>query len=268
MGSDLAAVIIALLAVVILMALAIRGRFTRMTIFEYQRGMRYRDGRFVGLLDPGRHWIYRPSTVVHAIDMRETLLPLQGQELVTADGVSIKISLAARYRVSDPVRAINSVANYTAVLYSVVQIALRGIVGSRGIDEVLQHRDAVGTDTLARAAGPAKELGVELLTVDAKDIMFTGPMKRVFAQVVEARQQGLAALEKARGETAALRNLANAARLVEERPALMQLRLLQQVAGSSGNTVILGMPPASTPVPVRTDQAPEQPRLPPPSEEQ
>ena len=265
MGADTALLIV---LAVIVAALAARQLLARVTIFEYQRGLMYRDGRFRSLLGPGTHWVFRPTTVVQTIDVRESLLPLTGQELVTADGISIKISLAARYRVADPVKAMNSVAGYLMVLHSELQVALREVVGQQPIDQLLQQRDQIGRETLARATGPATALGIELVSVDAKDLMFSGPTKKIFAQVVEARQQGLAALEKARGETAALRNLANAARLVEERPALMQLRLLQQIASSSGNTVILGVPSTSTPIPIRGDRAPEGELPAPPSEEQ
>jgi len=83
--------------------------------------------------------------------------------------------------------------------------------------------------------------------------------------VVKARQEGLAALEKARGETAALRNLANAAQLIERTPALMQLRLLQVVGQNSGNTVVLGVPAQGGPIPIRARDREEletKPRLP------
>jgi len=99
-----------------------------------------------------------------------------------------------------------------------------------------------------------------LLSVQVKDLMFPGPLKKVFAQVTEARQQGLAAVEKARGETAALRGPANAARLVDANPALLHLRTLQQLSASSGNTLIVGLPPGSTPVPV-SGQQPTEPRI-------
>ena len=75
-------------------------------------------------------------------------------------------------------------------------------------------------------------------------------MKEIFAQVVNARKEGLAALEKARGESAALRNLANAAKMIDDNPNLMQLRLVQSLGQSTGNTLILGMPSNATPVPV------------------
>ncbi|MBI4316920.1 MAG: hypothetical protein HY675_00400 [Chloroflexi bacterium] len=88
--------------------------------------------------------------------------------------------------------------------------------------------------------------------------MFPGELKKVFSQVVKARQEGLAALEKARGETAALRNLANAARLVEEKPTLLQIRMLQQLGEGSGNILVLGVPPAGMPLPLRGKEGKHQ----------
>ncbi|MDP9281759.1 MAG: SPFH domain-containing protein [Chloroflexota bacterium] len=137
MGGDTALLIVLALLVA---AVAARALLARLTIFEYQRGLLYRYGRFKGLLGPGTHWIFRPATAVQTIDVRETLLPLTGQELVTADGVSIKISLAARYRVVDPEKAINNVASYLIVLHSLLQVALREVVGQQPIDQLLQQR--------------------------------------------------------------------------------------------------------------------------------
>jgi hypothetical protein len=77
-------------------------------------------------------------------------------------------------------------------------------------------------------------------------------LKEVFAQVVSAKKEGLAALEKARGETAALRHLANAAKVLEDNPNLMQLRVVQAIGQAPGSTLVLGMPSQAVPVPVRT----------------
>ena len=76
--------------------------------------------------------------------------------------------------------------------------------------------------------------------------MVPSELKRAFAGIVAARREGEAALERARGETAALRSLANAGRMIEDNPGLLQLRILQQLGGSSGNTIMLGMPGAAT----------------------
>ncbi|GAC1639633.1 MAG: hypothetical protein NVS9B14_20910 [Candidatus Acidiferrum sp.] len=94
----------------------------------------------------------------------------------------------------------------------------------------------------------AQALGLKLISADVKDIMFSGEMKKAFAQVIKAQKDGLAALERARGETAALRHLANAARTLNDNPNLLQLRALQSLGESSGNTLVLGVPNGTIPI--------------------
>jgi len=98
------------------------------------------------------------------------------------------------------------------------------------------------------ASGKASELGLKLISADLKDIMFPGEMKKAFAQVVKAQKERQAALERARGERAALRSLANAARMMDENPNLLQLRALQALVDSSGHTLVLGMPNSAIPI--------------------
>jgi regulator of protease activity HflC (stomatin/prohibitin superfamily) len=238
------------IALILAMLLA-RAFVSVVTVYEYQRGLKYVRGRLVGVVEPGRYWLFAPTQVIWIVDGREALLPVPGQEVITSDGVSVKLSLAVRHRVTDPVPAYTKVEDYRGACYQLLQVALREIVAAMTIDEVLEQRETIGPSVLERCAEPARELGVELVAVQVKDLMFPGQLKRTFAQVIEARQQGLAALEKARGETAALRSLANAARMVDANPSLLQLRTIQQLESSSGNTVIVGLPASSTPVPVR-----------------
>jgi hypothetical protein len=113
-------------------------------------------------------------------------------------------------------------------------------VSSRSLEDLLAGRADIGPKVLEAAVEPALAFGVKVSSVDVRDVMLPGDLKRIFAQEVSARKEGLAALEKARGETAALRNLANAARMIEDNPALVQLRILQHLGATSGNTVVLG----------------------------
>src|ERR1700736_5804846 len=101
---------------------------------------------------------------------------------------------------------------------------------------------------MERTSGNRSELGLKLALVDGKGIMVPHGMKKAFAQVVKAQKDGLGALERARGKTAALRSLANAARSMDGNPNLLQLRALQALADSSGNTLVLGLPNGSIPV--------------------
>lgn len=227
-------------------------RWRRVVVFEYERGLEYRDGRFTQVLKPGayRRWLRR--TTVVKVDVRRRVVAVAGQEVLTTDGVPLRLTLAASFHIADPATAHNSVSNFHDALYLLLQLEVRRVVGASLIEEVLARRAEFGPVLLSACVEPARALGLELEAVDVKDLTLPGDLKRIFAKVVEARQEGLAALEKARGETAALRNLANAARLLEGNPALAQLRLLQHLATTSGNTYVLGVPSAVVPLPERT----------------
>jgi regulator of protease activity HflC (stomatin/prohibitin superfamily) len=231
-----------ILLVVVVLALLARPFVGLVTVHDYQRGLRYRRGRFTGLVDPGTHLIVRPFSEVFVLDGRPGYLTLEGQEILTADVVPIKISLAARYVIGDPVAAVTGDQNYGQALHLELQLGLREAMAGLTADKLLAERASIGPAVLQRTASRLARLGIELLSVEARDIMVSGDLKRAFAGVVTARKEGEAALERARGETASLRNLANAARLVEESPGLLQLRLLQQLGVSPGSSVVLTMP--------------------------
>ncbi|HEY3194646.1 MAG TPA: slipin family protein [Candidatus Dormibacteraeota bacterium] len=231
---------IAILALVIAAAALLYWSPRRVTVFEFERGLRYRRGRFIGTLQPGTHWVTRRGGTITKVDVRPYVLAIPGQELLTSDGIGVKVSLIAGVEVVDPAAAINQVQNYTTTVYALIQVALRQIVSSRSLEELIAGRTDVGLKVLEASAQPALAFGLKVTSIDVRDLMLPGDLKRIFAQEVAARKEGLAALEKARGETAALRNLANAARMIEDNPALMQLRLLQQLGATGGNTVVLG----------------------------
>lgn len=239
----------------VILALAIIGLYVRtqlrkVTVFEFERGLLYVAGKFRSLLEPGQYWIWMPSRTVSKVDVRPRIAAVPGQEVLTADGIAVKVSLVAQYRVADPVVAINAQANYESGLYTELQLAIRRLISAESIDSLLEKRPGIATQLTEGAKAGAARLGVELIQADVRDLTLPGDLKKLFTQVTKARQEGLAALERARGETAALRNLANAARLVSDNPALLQLRLLQVVGEQSGNTVVLGVPQSASPLPI------------------
>jgi regulator of protease activity HflC (stomatin/prohibitin superfamily) len=247
---EFAVVLFVVFVTVVVVVAALRKSVRAVTVFEYERGLRYTKGRFAGIVPPGRYWVMSSSTTIQKVDIRPTFVSITGQEVLISDGVALKVSLAAKYEVADPDIAVNKVANYYAALYLELQLGLRQIIGGAPIDDLLGKRQDFGKQLHELTANKIAGMGLTLIEVEIKDIMFPGELKKIFTQVVKARQDGLAALERARGETAALRNLANAAALVERNPMLMQLRLLQAVSQSSGNTIVLGMP-SSGPIPIQ-----------------
>ena len=208
----------------------------RLTIFEYERGLKYVKGRFKQILGPGQYWLWAfGSTTIRKVDMRPQYLSVPGQAVLTADGVGIKITLTAVYEISDPATAINQVADYYQGLYLTVQNGLRELISTVTMDDLLGNAE-LNQRLLETTAQQTSTLGIQLISLSIRDLMLPGDLKKLYAQVVQARQEGLAQLERARGETAALRNLANAARLVNKNPSLLQLRLLQAIEQSTDNT--------------------------------
>jgi regulator of protease activity HflC (stomatin/prohibitin superfamily) len=216
----------------------------RITLMEWERGVRFDHGRLAGVAGPGRLRYRRRRTSFVTVDLRPRVVVVAGQELLTADGIAVKISLVLRWQVTDPALFVQSTDVPGQAVYVEAQLALRGAVGGVGVDALLASRDELGDQVRAAAEPACAAYGVELLAVGVRDVMFPGELKRVFAQVLTARQEGLAALERARGEAAALRALANAARVLREQPELLQLRTLQAAAGA-GATIVVTAPAAS-----------------------
>jgi len=253
--------LLTIVVIAVVIVAVIRLLFDIVTVHEYERGLRYNRGRFVGLLGAGVYVAFRPVSEIRVLDSRPVNQAIDGQEVLTADGVNMKLSLAARYVVADPVAAVMGDQDFRRALYVALQLGLRYAVAGRTVDELLAARAEIGRTVMEATASTLAKLGLELLSVDVRDFMIPGEMKRAFAGVVAARKEGEVALERARGETAALRNLANAAGMVEQHPGLLQIRLLQEIGGSSGNTLMVGMPEsAATPAKRRTAD-----RTPPPA---
>jgi regulator of protease activity HflC (stomatin/prohibitin superfamily) len=248
--------VIAILLIALIAAVILRPAYAIVTVHEYERGLRFRQGRLVGLVDPGTHVAIRPYSEIRLIDGRPTSITVPGQEILTSDGVALRVSLTARYVVADPVAAVTGDQSYVAALYTLLHGGLREAIAGRSADDILGARTSLGPAVAEAVASDLARLGVELLSVDVRDVMVPTELKRAFAGIVAARREGEAAVERARGETAALRGLANAGRMLEDNPGLLQLRILQQLGESSGNTIVLGLPSAdgSWPVPPQADR--------------
>lgn len=238
MSADTLTTIIYLLIVLVIILFLARNA-KRFIVYEYERGLLYRNGRFHKVLEPGQYWLLNFRDVLYKVDVRKRTVSIPGQEVVSSDNVSIKISLSATYKFADLNRAVHETANYQDSLYSLLQLQLRDLVSSTPINELLAKRKILGEQLLEGVKDQAEEIGLTLISVGIKDTMFPGELKNIFAQVVNAQNEGLAALERARGESAALRNLANAAKMLENNPHLFQLRLLQSLNSTSGNTILL-----------------------------
>jgi regulator of protease activity HflC (stomatin/prohibitin superfamily) len=228
-------------------------------------GLAYRHGLYVRRNNAGRHVLWGRGWTMNLIDLRKTSLLVAGQDVLTADNVGLKLSLLVTYQVADPVKAAHETQHWQGDLYNLAQVALRAVVGGTAVEALLNQRLEIGTQLLARVQPEAAKIGINILAVVVKDVMFPADLKRAFGEVLKAKQEGHAALERARAESASLRNLANAARMLEGNPALMNLRLMQSLtaAQSAGNTLVLGVPGGF--VPLQQPAKPTGPERPEPS---
>src|SRR5437762_1873299 len=162
----------------------------RVIVYEHQQALRYRKGRYIGTVGPGQYWIYSKSSAITPVDTRPEFITIQGQDVLSADGVTLKISLAAQFQVADPHVAINHNANFRTSLYLSLQMALREIVAAEKIDALLDNRAAISPKLMELTSKKASEFGLTLISADVKDIMLAGEMKKAFSQVVKAQKDG------------------------------------------------------------------------------
>ena len=205
----------------------------------------YRDGLFLRLLQPGARWLSPFGLSHRLVDIRPQILTIAGQEVLTLDHVSLKVSVVCRFGVQDADAALHRVQDHLESLYLAVQLALRDLVACVSAEGLMTDRRALNGGLVERARLELEPLGIAVLSVEIKDLMLPADLKRTYADVLKAKKEGEAALQRARGESASLRNLVNAARLIERNPALLQLRFLgsvDTVGKGSGNTLVLGMP--------------------------
>jgi len=226
-------------ACILIIYVAINKVFSIVTVFEYESGLKYTKGKLVDVLKSGRYIFFNFNTIIEKIDTRPNYITLSGQEILTADGASIKINVTGTYEITDPVAAVNNTINYYDSLYLMLQLALRESITTMKLDKIFENRHQINSSILEQVALKAEKLGVILHSADIKDITLVGEIKKVFTQVLQVQKEGQAQLERARGEAASLRSLANSAKMLENNPSLLQLRILQAVGESSGNTIVL-----------------------------
>lgn len=225
-----------------------RAIYPAVTIYDYQRGVLYHDGAFARVLDAGRHITRQTSDAVQIMDMREQLSVIGGQEVLTSDMLAVKVTATLRIKIADPRIAHERAQNAFEIIHSSGQSALRRMAALRTLDQLLADRAEIAKELTADLTPVLADIGYTLVAADVRDFMLTTEAKKAFADTFRARKEGEAALERARGETAALRSLANAGRMLNDNPGLLNLRMLQvlQASAQKGATLVLNTAPGTT----------------------
>lgn len=208
-------------------------------------GVWFRDGAYQATLAPGTYafWKGAGRLKFHDVDLKELVLDISGQEIMTADKVTLRLNMLVTYRIADPLRSVMEVDGAPQTLYRAAQLALREAVGAKDLDSLLAGKEALASELSAMLRPRAAELGITIVAAGIRDIILPGDMKELMNRVTEARKAAEASLITRREETAAMRMQANTARILESSPTLMKLReleVLEKVAQKANLTVVLG----------------------------
>lgn len=214
------------------------------TVDRDHQGVLFVDGKSVKTVQSGRYAFWRNIADVNisAVDLREQALDVSGQDLMTADKVTLRINAMVTFKIADARLALSCSESPQQSLYRATQLALRSIVGQHELDSFLVDKEQIADLALRQLRDRAAELGLQIIALGVRDVILPGDMKLLMNRVIEAKKVAEANLIARREETAAIRSQANTAKLLDAHPTLMRLReleVLEKVAGSSNLQVVL-----------------------------
>ena len=215
------------------------------TIEAGHGGLFFKDGRHEATLTAGAHafWKGVAKARILDVDLRDQVVDINGQEIMTADKVTLRMNAVVTFKVADPLKAVTTVEDYRQALYREAQLALRAVIGTRELDVILSDKDALARELDGIVRGRVAGFGIDVVALGIRDVILPGEMKDLMNKVTEAKKAAEAALITRREETAAMRSQANTAKILESSPTLMRLReleVLERVSEKANLTVVLG----------------------------
>src|ERR1700678_123822 len=232
--------------VIIIIVVLIAGISGLRVAQEYQRGVIFRLGRYVGLRGPGLYWII-PLNIERAVtvDIRTRTVSAEQQETITRDSVTIKVNAVLWYRIVDAAKSVIEVVDAPAAVYQLALTGLRNIIGQHDLDEVLQERNKINALLRQSIAGSTAAWGLEVERFEMKDVELPEAMQQVMAMQAEAIREKRARIIKAEAELEASQKLSMAAEQMAGNPAALELRrfqMISEVGAENNSTTVLMIP--------------------------
>jgi regulator of protease activity HflC (stomatin/prohibitin superfamily) len=213
---------------------------------QFERGVVFRFGRVRDTTrGPGLALIAPGVDRMQKVNMQIVTLPVPAQDGITRDNVTVRVDAVVYYRVVDPVRVAVDVQDYGSAILQVAQASLRSIIGKSELDDLLSNRERLNQGLELMIDNPAVGWGVHIDRVEIKDVALPESMKRSMSRQAEAERERRSRVITAEGELQASKKLAEAAEIMTEHPAALQLRLLQtvvEVAAEKNSTLVLPFP--------------------------
>ncbi|MBN1657880.1 MAG: slipin family protein [Anaerolineae bacterium] len=212
---------------------------------EYERGVIFRLGRLAGVKGPGIFFIIPFVDRMVKVDLRVVTLDIPAQEAITRDNVTVRVNAVAYFRVIDPADAIVQIEDFQRATWQIAQTSLRSVLGQSDLDELLIHRDQINQKLQQIIDEATEPWGIKVSIVEVKDVELPDSMKRAMARQAEAEREKRAKIIHASGEFDAAQQLQDAASVIAQQPAALQLRYLQtltEIAVEKNSTIIFPVP--------------------------
>jgi len=232
-------VVVVILAILIFAGAAVK------VVQEYERGVIFRLGRLMGAKGPGLFFIIPIVDRMVKADLRVITLDVPSQEAITRDNVTVKVNAVVYFRVVDPSASIVNVEDARRATWQLAQTSLRNVIGQSELDELLAHRERVNTKLQQIIDEQTEPWGIKVSVVEVKDVELPPSMQRAMARQAEAEREKRGKIIHAEGEYQAAQRLLDAARLLQEAPAAIQLRYLQtltEIGVEQNTTVVFPLP--------------------------
>jgi regulator of protease activity HflC (stomatin/prohibitin superfamily) len=231
-----------LIVVVVLLALVAASiRVLR----EYERGVIFTLGRYSGTKGPGLIIVIPVVQQAVKVDLRTIVMDVPSQDVISKDNISVKVNAVLYFRVVDPERSVIQVEDYYSATSQLAQTTLRSVLGQHELDEMLAEREKLNTDIQAILDDQTDSWGIKVANVEIKHVDIDESMIRAIARQAEAERDRRARIILAEGEQQASEKLHQAALVMSQNPAAMQLRYLQTLSAISvdnNSTIVFPMP--------------------------
>lgn len=214
-------------------------------INQYERGVVYTMGRYSTVLSPGWHVVWPIFQIMRKVDMRTKAVDVPKQETITKDNVSCKMNAVIYYKVANAEKTINEVEDVFYAVSQLAQTTMRRIAGEATLDELLSNREKIAKEILSTIDPITDEWGIDVETVELKDIELPESMVRTMAKQAEAEREKRATIINSEGEVQAAQNLAQAAQVMAQSPGALHLRTLNSIndiSSDQSNTVVFAVP--------------------------
>ena len=212
---------------------------------EYERGVVFRLGRYAGVKEAGFRWLIPLIDRLVKVSLREIVMDVPAQEVITRDNVSVKVNAVIYFRVLHPEKAVIQVENYLYGTSQLSQTTLRSVCGQAELDELLAERDTINRQLQEIIDLQTEPWGVKVRAVEVKQIDLPPDMQRAMAKQAEAEREKRSKIIHAEGEAQAAERLAEASRVLATSPTALQLRYLQtlsEIATENSSSIVFPIP--------------------------